>query len=173
LVSDHRCTAGTSLGNFTDYRIHYTSTLTTTTTASSMAEGQATEPMGNLRGRPEQDEAMGGPMAGAPEGAPGPVAPPLRVNTSGFGAGYKGGPWGRGDPSAAPPRDSKKSHITKPDPFKEQKDFYKFVRSTYLYTTVNPGEFLTNKLKVMFYLSYMKEGLSGQFTENVVQRMMD
>jgi hypothetical protein len=101
------------------------------------------------------------------------TVPPLRVNTSMFREGYKGEPWARGDPSTVPLRDSKKSHVAKPDPFKEWKDFYKFIRSTYLYTTANPGEFPTNKLKVMFYLSYMKEGLPGKFAETVVQRMMD
>jgi hypothetical protein len=100
------------------------------------------------------------------------AVPPLGINTSMFGAGYRGMPWGRGDPSAVPLRD-KKSHVTKPDSFKERKDFYKFNRSTYLYTTANPGEFPNDRLKVMFYLSYMKEGLLGQFTENVVQGMMD
>jgi hypothetical protein len=158
-------------GNFTDYRIHTTSTLMTT--ASSMAEEQATEPMGDLGGGLEQDKTMGGPMAGVPEEAPRPMAPPLRVNTSTFRAGYKGLPWDRGNPSSAPLRDSKKSHIAKPNSFKDQKDFCKFNRGTYLYTTTNPGEFPTDKSKVMFYLSYMKEGLLGQFVENVVQAMMD
>jgi hypothetical protein len=70
-------------------------------------------------------------------------------------------------------RNYAKSHVTKPDPFTDQKDFYKFNRSVYLYTTANLREFPTDKSKVMFYLSYMKVGLLGQFTENVVQKMMD
>jgi hypothetical protein len=37
----------------------------------------------------------------------------------------------------------------------------------------NPGEFLDDRSKVLFYLSYMKEGLPGQFAENVVQQMMN
>jgi hypothetical protein len=37
----------------------------------------------------------------------------------------------------------------------------------------NLGEFPDDKSKVMFYLSYMKEGLPGQFMENVVQKMME
>jgi hypothetical protein len=28
-------------------------------------------------------------------------------------------------------------------------------------------------LKILFHLSYMKDGLLGQFTENVVQKMME
>jgi hypothetical protein len=117
--------------------------------------------MGNLRGGPEQDKEMERSVAGAPEEAPRPMVPPLRVDTSMFRAGYRGIPWDKGDPSAVPPKDSRKSHITKPNPFKERKDFYKFIRSAYLYTTVNPGEFPTNKLKVMFYLSYMERDFQG------------
>jgi hypothetical protein len=79
------------LGNFTDYRIHPTSTPTTMTTTPSMAEEQATEPMGNLRGGLEQDEAMGGPVVGAEEQIPQPPAPPLRIDTTyGFGADTRG-----------------------------------------------------------------------------------
>jgi hypothetical protein len=111
-------------------------------------------------------------MARALEETPRSAVPPLGINTSMFGAGYRGTSWGRGDPSAAPLRD-KKSHVAKPDSFKEWKDFYKFNRSTHLYTTANPGEFPNDRSKVMFYLSYMKEGLPGQFAENVVQGMMD
>jgi hypothetical protein len=138
-----------------------------------MAEEQATEPMGDLRGGPEQDETMGGPMVGALEGNPEPTGPPLSIDTGLFGAGYRGNSWRRDYPSAAPPRDSHKSHVAKPNPFKDQRDFDKFIRSTYLYTAANPREFPNDKLKVVFYLSYMKEGLPGQFAENVVQTMID
>jgi hypothetical protein len=78
-----------------------------------------------------------------------------------------------GNPSAVPVRDSLKSHIAKPDPFKERRDFHKFIQSTFLYTTANPREFPSDDSKIMFYLSYMKEGLPGQFAENVVQKMME
>jgi hypothetical protein len=74
------------------HRTHTTSTLMTTT--SSMAEEQATEPMGNLRGGPEQDETMGEPVGGAAEEAPRPTTPPLEINTNLFEEGYRGLPWG-------------------------------------------------------------------------------
>jgi hypothetical protein len=154
-------------GNFTDYRIHTTSTPTTTT--SSMAEEQAPSPMGGDNGGLEQDERMGG----IAEEVPRPTAPTLKIETTMFRESFRGQPWDREGPSAAPPKDSREGHVAKPNPFKDRKDFYKFNRSTYLYTTTNLGEFPTDKLKVMFYLSYMKEGLLGQFTENIVQRMMD
>jgi hypothetical protein len=116
-------TQATGLGNFTDYRIHTTNTLTTTTKTPSMAEEQATEPMGDLGRGPEQDEAMGGPVGGpmveVPEETLRSAVPPLRIDTSMFRGGYRGMTWGKGNPSAAPLRDSKKSHVAKPDPFKE------------------------------------------------------
>jgi hypothetical protein len=43
---------------------------------------------------------------------------------------FLGGPAfgiGGGNPSAAPVRDSIKSHVAKPDPFKDRRDFYKFI----------------------------------------------
>jgi hypothetical protein len=61
------------LGNFTDYRIHTTTTPTTTT--SAMASEQSTGAMGLLRGGPEQDKTMGGPVAGQEEQVPEPPAP--------------------------------------------------------------------------------------------------
>jgi hypothetical protein len=76
-------------------------------------------------------------------------------------------------PTTAPQKDSRKSHVAKPDPFKDRRDFDKFNQSAYLYMMANPGEFPDDKSKVMFYLSYMKEGLLGQFAKNIVQRMMD
>jgi zinc knuckle protein len=143
-------------------------------------------------GRLEQDETMGGPMAGAEQPAPGPSAPmaeatgptgppPLRIDTTyQFGAGgvppwtgTGGGPWTGAPPAATPQKDYRKNHVAKPDPFKERREFDRFTRSAYLYTTANPGEFPDDKSKVLFYLSYMKEGLPGQFAENVVQQMMD
>jgi hypothetical protein len=87
--------------------------------------------------------------------------------------GAGGGPWTGAYPAAAPQKDNRKNHIAKPDSFKDQRDFDKFNQSAYLYTAANPGEFPDDKSKVMFYLSYMKEGLPGQFAENVVQQMME
>jgi hypothetical protein len=139
-----------------------------------MASEQNTGAMGILGGGFEQDKAMGGPVAGQEEQAPKPLAPPpLRIDTAYQFGGGGGGPWtGATPPTAAPQKDSRKSHVAKPDPFKDRRDFNKFNQSAYLYTVANPGEFPDDKSKVMFYLSYM-EGLPGQFAENIVQRMMD
>jgi hypothetical protein len=179
-------------GNFTDYRIHTTTTLTTTTSAMASKQPNLGAVGFNDR-RLEQDKTMGGPMAGAEQPAPellapepgaaGPPAPPpLRIDTAyqfraGSGpplTGAGGGPWtGAQFPTAAPQKGSRKNHVAKPDSFKDRRDFNKFSRSAYLYTVANPGEFPDDKSKVLFYLSYMKEGLLGQFAENVVQQMMD
>jgi hypothetical protein len=55
-------TQATGPGNFTDYRIHTTTTPMTTT--SAMASEQNPGAVGFIGGGPEQDEAMGGPVAG-------------------------------------------------------------------------------------------------------------
>jgi hypothetical protein len=64
-----------------------------------MAEEQATEPMGDLGGGIEQDETMGGPVAGMEEQIPQPLAPPLRIDTT-VGARM---PWMGVDPTTVAP----------------------------------------------------------------------
>src|SRR6266852_2326094 len=86
-------------------------------------------------------------------------------------AGYTAGP--NPAPAVIPTAKNLKSHVTKPDPFREQKDFDKFARSCYLYFAANEHEFPMDQSKILFCLSYMKEGLLGQFVENVIQKQVD
>jgi hypothetical protein len=90
-----------------------------------MASEQNTGAMGLLRGGPEQDETMGGLVVGQEEQVPEPPAPeppgppPLRIDTAYQFGGGGGGPWtGVYPPTTAPQKDSRKSHVAKPDPFK-------------------------------------------------------
>jgi hypothetical protein len=111
-------------GNFTEHRTH--TTITPMTTTSAMASEQNIGAMGSLRRALKQDEGMGEPMAGVEEQIPWPptpqqpAPPPLRIDTAyQFGTGGRG-PWMGVDPSAiVPQKDSRKSHVAKPDPFKD------------------------------------------------------
>jgi hypothetical protein len=105
-----------------------------------MASEQNPGAMGFNRGGPEQDEAMGGPVAGQEEQIPKPPAPkppappPLRIDTTyqfgGAGGGpwmgAGGGPWMGAYPTAALQKDNRKNHVAKPDSFKDRRDFDKF-----------------------------------------------
>ncbi len=142
------------------------------------------------------DPATGGAMAAEGPSVPGPAAgprnrppvPPINTNIGTpfptypytdpytgtsyhLPAGYAAGP--NPAPAVIPITKNSKSHVAKPDPFRERKDFDKFARSCYLYFAANGHEFPTDQSKILFCLSYMKEGLPGQFAENVIQRQID
>lgn len=81
---------------------------------------------------------------------------PVQINTS----------------TAPPPPPKKRSHVAKPDDF-TGKDWDKFMRQIMLYIAANKADFDTNESKVLFVLTYMKDGLAGQWANNFIDEVSE